>query len=222
MAASSCSRWITAYFAESTSSCPTVRLADVASVDLGRQRAPKYETGPNMRPYIRAANLKDGRLSLDDVLSMHFNRDEIERLRLRKGDVLVTEGCGSLAEIGANAVWNEELPGEVCFQNTVLRLRARAGRLLQEYLQVWASQAYVRGEFADVASGTSIYHLGAKRTAKMLLPLPGPDEQRTIVARVQACQSVERESARSAEQLKSVRRDLLRKLMNEPSGGNVL
>lgn len=41
----------------------------------------------------------------------------------RRGDVLVTEGSGSLGTVGASAVWRAELAGTVCFQNTMLRLR---------------------------------------------------------------------------------------------------
>ena len=75
--------------------------------------------------YLRAANVKDGSLDLSDVKEMDFNPAEQVTYALRPGDVLVTEGAGSLAAVGASAVWDGELDGIVCFQNTLLRLRAK-------------------------------------------------------------------------------------------------
>lgn len=202
--------WISSYFYEQVADCERIRLGDVAAVELGRQRAPKYESGSNMLHYVRAANVKHGRLVLDDVLRMHFEPDEVSRLKLRRGDVLVTEGCGSLTEIGANAVWHDDLPGDVCFQNTVLRLRSRGQLLDPVFLQLWAEQAYVHGEFAEIATGTSIYHLGAKRTAEMQLPLPSIEQQRQIVGVVDAARKTVSGAQTSGERLRAFRRTYLR------------
>lgn len=109
-----------------------VALHEAADVSIGRQRAPKHADGQHMVPYLRAANVKDGSLVLEDVLKMNFEPIEQRKLALRSGDVLVTEGCGSIRELGASARWSDELPSVVCFQNTLLRLRAR--RRISTYL----------------------------------------------------------------------------------------
>ena len=202
--------WIASYFSERVADSRRVRLGDVAAVELGRQRAPRFDSGSNMLQYVRAANVKHGRLVLDDVLEMHFEPNEAARLKLRSGDVLVTEGCGSLAEIGANAVWNDDLPGEVCFQNTVLRLRSSSQFLDPTFLQLWAAQAFVRGEFAEIATGTSIYHLGAKRTADMQLPLPSIEQQRHILEAVHAARRTVSGAQTSGERLRVFRSTFLR------------
>ena len=207
--------WICSYFREKVASSIRIRLGDVAEVDLGRQRAPKFDSGPNMLSYIRAANVKHGRLDLDDVLTMHFEAAEVERLKLRGGDVLITEGCGSLAEIGANAVWSEGLPGDVCFQNTVLRLRASGDLLEQGFLQLWADQAFVQGEFAEIATGTSIYHLGARRTAEMRMPLPPVEHQRQIVLTVRAARRTLSGAESSASDLRDFRSAFLNNALME-------
>jgi type I restriction enzyme S subunit len=205
-----------ALFAELTSGSPRVLLSEVCSIDLGRQRSPKFASGPNMLPYIRAANVKHGRLLLDDVLSMHFDANEVARLRLEPGDVLVTEGCGSLDEIGANAVWGEELEGDVCFQNTVLRLRTKDHRLEQGFLQEWASHAFFSGQFARIASGTSIYHLGSRRTERMEIPLPDLDTQTRVLDQVQRARELADIASTTAERLAKCRQALMQKLF---SGG---
>jgi len=58
----------------STSHWKTVRLSDIAEVRLGRQRSPKRANGPNMRPYMRAANVTWNGISLHDVKEMDCTR----------------------------------------------------------------------------------------------------------------------------------------------------
>ena len=72
-----------------------------------------------MVPYLRAANVKDGSLDLTDVKTMDFDLAEQAKYALKPGDMLVTEGAGSLAAVGASAVWSGEIDGVVCFQNTL-------------------------------------------------------------------------------------------------------
>ncbi len=69
-----------------------------------------------MVSYLRAANVVDGTLDLTDVKSMDFTPEEQRLFALEHGDVLVTEGSGSLRTVGASAVYRNELPQRVCFQ----------------------------------------------------------------------------------------------------------
>ncbi|MFG2362520.1 restriction endonuclease subunit S [Streptomyces mirabilis] len=129
--------------------------------------------------YLRAANVKDGTLDLTDVQSMNFTPTEQSIFALRPGDVLVSEGSGSLSSVGASAVWRGELDEMVCFQNTLLRLRPRAG-IDGRYLEWWARSAFGSGVFASIASGANIYHLGAERVRALPISLPPLEEQRQI------------------------------------------
>lgn len=147
-----------------------VPLREAVEVTMGRQRSPKYQTGDHLVPYLRSANAKDGCFDLSDVLEMNFTPAEQEKFGIREGDVMVTEGCGSLSQIGANAVWHEEIPSPVCFQNTLLRVRAIDGTTTPEFVAHWARYAFESGAFAEVASGTSIFHIGALRAAEMEFP----------------------------------------------------
>jgi len=115
-----------------------------------------------MVPYLRAANVKDGTLDLTDIKEMNFSPSEQEVFSLRSGDVLVTEGSGSLSSVGASAVWSGEIEGRVCFQNTLLRLRPRPGTDPQ-FLAWWCRHAFADGTFAGVAMGANIFHVSAER-----------------------------------------------------------
>jgi type I restriction enzyme S subunit len=141
-------------------------LRAFAEVSLGRQRSPDNEDGPNMVPYLRAANVLDGRLDLFDVKSMHFTPKEQSVFSLRDGDVLVTEGAGSLASVGASAVWHGDASEPVCFQNTLLRLRPHKGTDAR-YLAWWCRHAFADGLFASIAGGANIFHLSADRVRSL-------------------------------------------------------
>lgn len=150
-----------------------------AGVVLGRQRSPEYDTGPWMTPYLRAANVKDGVLDLSDVKEMNFDPPERARYSLQCGDILVTEGSGSLSAVGASAVWSEELQEPICFQNTLLRLRPRSGTD-GRFLAWWCRYAFADGLFASVATGANIFHLSAERIRALPMKLLSLQRQRAI------------------------------------------
>ena len=145
-------------------------LREVAEVRMGRQRSPRHAHGDHMLPYVRAANITQDALDLTSILKMNFDPKEQQTYALRPGDILVTEGCGSLAGIGANAVWKGEVGGVVCIQNTVIRLRAEG--VSPRLLHHWARYAFGAGLFARAAKGTTIFHIGQKRCEQMGVRLP--------------------------------------------------
>lgn len=186
------------------------RLDDVAEVRLGRQRSPRNHLGDRMRPYLRAANVDWDVLRLDDVKEMNFTEAEERIYQLRSGDVLLTEASGSPAEVGKSALYEGD-PQEVCFQNTLLRVRCRAAnpRFVQKYLLAEA----MMGRFMPEARGVGINHLGRAKLASLQIALPGASSQAAVAAQcseliagVQRLRvSLERQEHRS----RSLRRALL-------------
>ena len=155
-------------------------LRAYAEVALGRQRSPEHDNGPHMTPYLRAANVKDGALDLSDVKEMNFTPAEQQLYALRPGDVLVTEGSGSLSAVGASAVWSGELKGIVCFQNTLLRLRPRV-TTDPRFLGWWCRYAFADRLFASISTGANIFHVSADRVRGLPLTYVPLDQQRAIV-----------------------------------------
>lgn len=165
---------------------PRVQARELFDIVIGRQRSP-HKTQGSQTPYLRAANVKQGLLLLDDVNGMPFTEAEVSKFRLASGDVLVTEGCGSPEQIGANAVWvAADNTGEaVCFQNTLLRYRARNGVTTPSYLAAWAAWAFESGQFREAAAGTGILHIGSERAKRMLVPALDLVEQDRFAESVQ-------------------------------------
>jgi type I restriction enzyme, S subunit len=156
-------------------------LGRAAEVTMGRQRSPKHATGDDLIPYLRAANVQDGWLDLGDVKQMNFTAAEQQKYALGAGDVLVTEGSGSISTVGASARWDGSLPGVYGFQNTLLRLRATPGVTEPGFVYLLARWLHWTGRWAEVATGTNIFHIGSRRAEGLSIPVPPLEVQRRIV-----------------------------------------
>jgi type I restriction enzyme, S subunit len=161
----------------------TAPLSSIASVQLGRQRSPKNHNGPNMRPYLRAANVTWKGLALDDVKEMHFSPAEVETFRLRSGDILLAEASGSASEVGKPAIWRGEIR-DCCFQNTLLRVRSAS--MAPHYLLWFFKWLALSGKFGGGSRGVGIHHLGAAGLSEWLIPVAPRLEQDRIVAAIEA------------------------------------
>jgi type I restriction enzyme, S subunit len=181
---------------------PTVPLASIAEVKLGRQRSPQNHTGPSMRKYLRAANVGWSGLILHDVKSMNFTESEMATFRLQPGDILLNEASGSPGEVGKPALWNGEVE-DCAFQNTLLRVRPTA-EADSRYLLHYFSRQASGGAFARGSRGVGIHHLGRDALSKWPVPLPPLDEQRRIAAildQADALRAKSREVVESVNQL---------------------
>jgi type I restriction enzyme S subunit len=168
-----------------------------------------------MFKYLRAANVKDGELDLTDVLTMNFTPSEQAVFALKPGDVLVTEGSGSLGSVGASAVWQGNLDDTVCFQNTLIRMRSRSGITDGRFLGWWARSAFGSGLFASLAGGANIYHLSAERVRALRIDLPSVEEQRRIadfldgeMSRIERLEVLQRRALSLSEERESAQLDL--------------
>lgn len=152
-----------------------LRLDEIAEVRLGRQRSPKNHDGPSMRPYLRAANVGWDRLRLDDVSEMNFTAAEEEIYRLVPGDILLAEASGSPAEVGKSVLYTGN-PSNLCFQNTLLRVRCHTAQ--PEFVQKYLLAEARAGRFMPESRGVGINHLGRARLAGITLDLPNETVQR--------------------------------------------
>ena len=171
-------------------------LAQLGEVRLGRQRSPKRATGPNMRPYMRAANVTWNGLNLSDVKEMDFTPAEYGTYQLLPGDILLAEASGSQDEVGKPAVWNGEVDN-CCFQNTLIRVRAE--RELAPFLYCHLLSDARSGALGRAARGVGIHHLGAQRAETWAVGLPPLAEQHRIVAEVERRLSVIQQAEAAVE-----------------------
>ena len=155
-------------------------VAEVGMAQLGRQRSPAHHHGPNMRPYLRVANVFEDRIDTTDVLTMNFERGAASKYELRCDDILLNEGQ-SPALVGRAAIYRGEIPG-ACFQNTLIRFRA--GQDVAPEFALLVFRRYLHsGIFRSIARwSTNIAHLGLRRFHPLPFPVPPLEEQGRIAA----------------------------------------
>ncbi len=205
-----------------------LKVTQAAEVTLGRQRAPQFEAGEHVTPYLRSANIVDGTIDSTDVKTMNFTPAEQSTYALRQGDVLVTEGSGSRATVGASAVWQGEVAGVICFQNTLLRLRPRPGVTDGRFIAWWARHAHAADMFGAVASGANILHLGADGLRRLALHVPTLAKQRRIadflddqVSRIDRIIAARRQQLSASGQLLASQSESAFAVLSEPATRSV-
>jgi type I restriction enzyme S subunit len=126
------------------------------------------------KPYLGNKAVQWDQIDITDLPTVPMSRTDIERFRLRKGDLLVCEG----GEVGRAAIW--DAPIEECYyQKALHRLRPLRGfdsRLMVALLRQWSD----RGLLANYVTQTSIAHLPREKLLEVPMPVPTPAEQRAI------------------------------------------
>lgn len=144
-------------------------------IQLGKMLDTEKNTGLP-KPYLGNRAVQWNRIDISDLQTMAMSRSDLERFRLRQGDLLVCEG----GEVGRAAIW--EAPIEECYyQKALHRLRPLHGfnpRLMLALLQYWVDH----GKLANYISQTSIAHLTQEKLFEVPMAIPAPDEQQAIAA----------------------------------------
>lgn len=191
-----------------------VRAQHAFDFSTGVRRTPDRASGPYMTSYLRSANVGYGALDLSDVLKMNYDPAERKKFGLQYGDVVVSEGSASPNAVGMPAMWRDELPAPVCTQMTLLRLRALEGVCIPEFVFHWSMWAYESRAFLDVAGGTNIKHISAKRSKGMAVRLPSLGHQREMTVELDAMESALETAHAEATRLREVRAALLSGLLD--------
>lgn len=159
------------------------RIDRAGEVTLGRQRSPQHERGPNMRPYLRVANVLENRINFADIKEMNFSPTEMLKYRLHAGDVLLNEGQ-SPELVGRPALYRGEVE-EIYFQNHLIRFRA-TNEVLPDFALLVFRHYMHAGVFRRIARwSTNIANMGVERFKALPFPIPPLEEQVSIAAEAQ-------------------------------------
>lgn len=130
-----------------------VRLDDLCEVSSGitkGRRTSATELTPF--PYVAVSNVQDRALNMSVVKEIAVTRPEAERYRLKRGDLLLTEG-GDPDKLGRGTIWNDELPW-CLHQNHVFRVRPKED-VVSIYLNWFLASREARSYFLRMAKQTT-------------------------------------------------------------------
>jgi type I restriction enzyme S subunit len=155
----------------------------LTTIQGGIQKQPSRAPRSNAYAFLRVANVLRGRLDLDDIHRIELFEGELDRLRLRSGDLLIVEGNGSANEIGRMAIWSGAIP-DCVHQNHIIRARPLAG-VDPQFVGIYWNSPDGMSRVREVASSTSgLFTLSVGKISRLLVPLPPVAEQCRIVAEV--------------------------------------
>jgi type I restriction enzyme, S subunit len=160
---------------------PVTRLGYVAEVSGGLTLGKKYEEPTRSYPYLRVANVQDGRLDLTEVKHIRVPPTDANRHTVQVGDVLVLEGNGNPDNLGRGVMWRGEIEGVVLHQNHVHATRTNSDLLLPEFLEALLASEWVRHHFTGGTAQVSIATLSQEQLASLPISLPSLDRQRHLL-----------------------------------------
>ena len=147
-------------------------LGDVADIVSGITKGRKI-TGKSLReiPYLAVSNVQDKYLNLSIIKTLEASDDEIERYRLKQGDLLLTEG-GDPDKLGRGTLWNNEVD-ECIHQNHVFRVRLTSKEFTPNYLNWIVGSEYGKRYFlksAKQTTGIASINMGQLKKLPLLTP----------------------------------------------------
>ena len=151
------------------------KLGEVASSELGKTLNKSKDTG-KLYPYICAVNVLWDMIDLTILKHAFFEKEEIDRYSVRKGDLLVCEG----GDTGRSAIWEEEEP--VLYQNALHRVRFTTemeARFAMYCLWHLKNKGQIDQKYSK---GVTIKHLVKSSLLSIELPVPPLSTQQSIVS----------------------------------------
>jgi type I restriction enzyme, S subunit len=141
---------------------------------LGKMLTPEDKGGYFLKPYLKSKNIGWGKLNLKSVDEMWFSEKELENYRVKKDDLLVSEG----GEIGKTSMWDNEL--EECYiQNSVHKVTVYPKNHARYFFYYFHYLGKI-GYFWNVVSQVSIAHLTKEKLVKSPCLVPPYEEQEAI------------------------------------------
>jgi type I restriction enzyme S subunit len=167
----------------------TVLLGEVADITSGLTKGRKLRNQSTREvPYLAVVNVQDRHLILDPLKTIEATESEIEKYRLMRNDLLLTEG-GDRDKLGRGTLWQDELP-ECIHQNHIFRLRLHDERLMPVFLN-WlvGSDRGKRYFLSQAKQTTGIASINLSQLKRFPLLLPPLQLQQRFASIVEAVES---------------------------------
>ena len=157
------------------------------SVDLRYGTSKKCDYIPTGTGVLRIPNIADqGRIDVTDLKRAEFDANELQKLALMEGDLLVIRSNGSVELVGKTGLVTEKESG-LLFAGYLMRLRVDRTMAVPAFIQLCLSAPLQREYIERTAKSTSgVNNLNAEELRSLPLLLPPLSEQTEIVRRAKA------------------------------------
>ena len=149
----------------------------IAEVDLGKTLDKNKNTG-KFYPYLRSVNIKWNEIDLSDIKEMQFERNELQRYSIIKGDLLICEG----GDVGRCCIWSSD--ETIYYQNALHRVRFHGG-CEPKYFLYFMMYLEHTGYLKRISNGVTIKHLTKTVLTTIPFMLPPFAEQKRIVDKIE-------------------------------------
>lgn len=165
-------------------------------------------------PYLRVANVYFNKIDLTEVKEIGVKENEVDKVLLKKDDLLFVEGNGSKEQIGRVAVWNGKIKN-CLHQNHIIKART-FGNMIPQYAMYYFMSQMGREQILDVASSTSgLYTLSSNKIRNLSLPNCSLSEQQRIVNEIEnklsLCSNLSESIEMGLQQADALRQSILKK-----------
>lgn len=179
-------------------------ISELGETQVGIRKHPGSLDGPNMRPYLRVANVLDGFIDWSEVKQINVPTNDETRCALASGDILLNKG-NSIELVGRSSLYTGREGSKVYFQDHLLRFRC-SEVLIPEFAQAFLQHNFYSFEFQRLAViSTTIATIPTPEFLRVEVPVPPHEEQRKIAEDLAIL--------RSASEAAVGRMVMLRKLM---------
>jgi type I restriction enzyme S subunit len=164
-------------------------LGDVADITSGLTKGRKLRNQSTREvPYLAVVNVQDRHLVLDPLKTIEATNAEIDKYRLLRNDLLLTEG-GDRDKLGRGTLWQDELP-ECIHQNHIFRVRLHDERWVPVFLNWLAGSNRGKRYFLSQAKQTTgIASINLSQLKRFPLLLPPLHLQQRFASIVEAIES---------------------------------
>jgi type I restriction enzyme S subunit len=190
-------------------------IGNTCEVIGGLTKNKQRESISQQLPYLRVANVYENELRLQDILKIGVFDKELERVVLRKDDLLIVEGNGSIDQVGRVALWDDSISPCV-HQNHLIKVRVNSEILLPKYLLYYLMSPKGKEEIVGKAtSGAGLYTLSISKISSIKVAIFTVEQQKEIVRRVESlftlADTVEKQYLETKKRLDRLTQSLLAK-----------
>ncbi|EAH9843897.1 restriction endonuclease subunit S [Campylobacter upsaliensis] len=191
------------------------KLKYVGKVVLGKMLCNEHQKGYSHCYYLKSKNLQWLNVEVSQIEKMWFSEYEKSLYRIKKDDLLVSEG----GEVGKTCIWNNEL-AECYIQNSVHKITLNKFNNAKFFLYLFFTYGKL-GVFDSVVSRVSIAHLVLEKLVNVDMVVPPLQEQKQIANFLdEKCEKINSAIEKTKKQIELVK-EYKNTLINEAVCGRV-